>query len=66
MIKLIPKEIFEKLIDIDVYLYIKNVDKEFAGLLKAITEADIVVIEDKNNNLIYLPISEITVITERR
>jgi len=66
MIKMIPKEIFEKLIDNNVYLYIKNVDKEFAGLFKAITEADIVVIEDKNNNLIYLPISEITVITERR
>jgi len=63
---MIPKKIVENLVDIDVYIYIKNITKEFAGKIKSITEADIVVVEDKNNNITYIPISEISVITERR
>jgi len=42
------------------------VNKDFAGKIISITEADIIVLEDKNINLIYIPVSEISVITERR
>lgn len=63
---MIPKKIVENLVDNDVYIYIKNIAKEFAGKIISITEADLVVLEDKNNNLAYIPISEISVITERR
>ncbi|MFX0035796.1 MAG: hypothetical protein ACFE9I_09165 [Candidatus Hermodarchaeota archaeon] len=63
---MIPKTIIEKLIENYVYVYIKNIAKEFAGKLLSITEDDIIVLEDKYNNVIYIPISEITIITERR
>jgi len=63
---MIPKKIVENLVDKFVYIYIKNVTKDFAGKIISITEADIIVLEDKNNNLIYIPIPEISVITERR
>ena len=46
---MIPKKIIENLVNIDVYVYIKNLTKEFAGKVNSITEADIVIIEDKNN-----------------
>ena len=63
---MIPKKIVENLVNNDVYIYIKNMTKEFAGKITSITEADLVVLEDKNENLVYIPISEISVITERR
>ena len=66
---MIPKTIIEGLIENDIYVYIKNISKEFAGKLLSIKEelgGDILVLEDKNINLIYIPISEVTVITERR
>jgi len=66
---MIPKTIIEGLIENYVYIYIKNISKEFAGKLLSIKEelgGDILVLEDKNINLIYIPISEVTVITERR
>ncbi|MFX1592814.1 MAG: hypothetical protein ACFFB6_08105 [Promethearchaeota archaeon] len=63
---MIPKKIVENIVNNDVYIYIKNVNKEFAGKIISITDADIIVLEDKNQNLSYIPISEISVITERR
>ena len=63
---MIPKKIIEGLIDNFVYIYIKNLGKEFAGKINSITDSDIVILEDKNENLNYIPISEISVITERR
>jgi len=63
---MIPKKVIENLVENDVYIYVKNVNKEFAGKINAVTDADIVVLEDKNSNLVNIPISEISVITERR
>ncbi|MHA2394183.1 MAG: hypothetical protein ACXAEX_19790 [Promethearchaeota archaeon] len=63
---MIPKKIVENLIGTDFYIYIKNLSKEFAGKINSVTDVDIVVLEDKNDNLVNIPISEITVITERR
>ncbi|MFW9828153.1 MAG: hypothetical protein ACFFEY_11200 [Candidatus Thorarchaeota archaeon] len=63
---MIPRKIIEDLVDNYVYIYIKNVTREFAGIVKSINESDIVVIADKNENLSYIPLSEISVITERR
>ncbi|MFW9772624.1 MAG: hypothetical protein ACFFFB_09775 [Candidatus Heimdallarchaeota archaeon] len=63
---MIPRKIVENLVGTYVYIYIKNLAKEFAGNINSVTDADIVVLEDKNNNLVNIPISEITVITERR
>lgn len=63
---MIPKNIIESLIDVDVYIYIKNISEKFSGTLNRITDEDLVVLKDKYNNNIYIPISEIDVITERR
>ncbi len=63
---MIARKIIEGLVDTFVYVYIKNIGKEFGGILKSINEFDNVIIEDKNENLIYIPLSEISVITERR
>jgi hypothetical protein len=63
---MIPRKIVEDLIDNFVYVYIKEIGKEFAGRIKTINEFDILLLEDKNENISYIPISEITVITERR
>ncbi|MFX1241925.1 MAG: hypothetical protein ACFFA7_11820 [Promethearchaeota archaeon] len=63
---MIPKKIIESLIDNLVYIYIKNLGKEFAGKINSITDSDIVILKDKNENLSYIPLSEISVITERR
>ena len=63
---MIPKKIVENLVNNDVYIYIKNVNKDFAGKIISISEADIIVLEDKNNNISYIPITEINIITERR
>ena len=63
---MIPKKLVENLIGTDVYIYIKNISKEFAGKINSVTDADIVVLEDKYNNHVNIPISEISVITERK
>lgn len=63
---MIPRKIIEDLVDVFVYVYIKGFSKEFAGKINSITESDIVILEDKNENLSYIPLSEIKVITERR
>jgi len=63
---MIPRSIVEKLVNNHIYAYAKNVDKEFGGILKSITEADILIIEDKNNNHSYIPLSEVIIITERQ
>ena len=63
---MILKTIVESLVENDVYIYIKNISKEFAGKILSSNEDNIVTLEDKNNNLIHIPLSEITIITERR
>lgn len=63
---LIPKKIVERLVNTDVYIYIRDIDREFGGVLESITEDDIIILKDKYNNLIYIPIGIIDVITERQ
>ncbi len=63
---MIPKNLIENLVNNGVYVYIRGINIEFAGVLKSITEDDIVVLEDNKNNLINIPLSLIDVITERR
>jgi len=63
---MIPRKIVEGLIDCFVYVYIKNLGKEFAGKINSLTDSDIIVLEDKNENISYIPLSEISVITDRR
>ena len=63
---MIPKEIVEKLIGNGVCIYIKGVNKEFAGIVESITPDNILILKDKNNNLSYIPLAEIDIITERR
>ncbi|TFG02280.1 MAG: hypothetical protein EU540_01840 [Promethearchaeota archaeon] len=63
---MIPKNLIEKLVNNGVYVYIRGINIEFAGVVKSITEDDIVVLEDNKNNLINIPLSLIDVITERR
>ena len=63
---MIPKNLIEKLVDNGVYVYIRGINIEFAGVVKSITEDDVVVLEDNKNNLINIPLSLIDVITERR
>jgi len=66
MIKMIPKKIIEKFVGNGVYIYIRGIDIEFSGIIKSITEDDIVIMQDNKNNNIHIPISLIDVITERR
>ncbi|MFW9770694.1 MAG: hypothetical protein ACFFBY_16200 [Promethearchaeota archaeon] len=56
----------ERLVEIDVYIYIKHIEREFGGILDSITDENIVILKDKYNNLIYIPLEIIDVITERR
>jgi len=63
---MIPRKIIENLVNSDVYIYVKNTNKEFGGLLKGISDSDIITLADKNNNLVYIPLSEIIVVTERQ
>lgn len=63
---MIPKNLIEKLMNNGVYVYIRGINIEFAGVIKSITEDDVVVLEDNKNNLIHIPISLIDVVTERR
>jgi hypothetical protein len=61
-----PKSIIEGLINNDVYIYIRNIDREFSGIVQEITSDNIVVFKDKYNNLINIPIDLIDVVTDRR
>jgi hypothetical protein len=61
-----PKSIIEGLINNDVYIYIRNIDREFSGIVQEITSDNIVVLKDKYNNLINIPIDLIDVVTDRR
>ncbi len=63
---MISKEIIERIISKYVYVYVKYVGREFGGVLKSIANEEIIIVEDKNNNLNYIPISQISVITERQ
>lgn len=63
---MIPKNLIEKLVNNGVYVYIRGINIEFAGVIKSITEDNVVVLEDNKNNLIHIPLSLIDVITERR
>lgn len=63
---MIPRKTIENLIDNYVYIYIKNISKEFSGKINSINDFDILFLEDKNQNISYIPLSEISVITERR
>jgi hypothetical protein len=61
-----PKSIIENLKDSDVYIYIRNIDREFGGVLQDITSDDIIILKDKYNNLIHIPLDLIDIVTERR
>ena len=63
---MIPKDIVQKLVNNAVYIYIKDINKEFAGIIESITPDNILVLKDKNNNLSYIPLADIDIITERR
>jgi ribosome maturation factor RimP len=63
---MIPRKKFEELKGNFVYIYVRNVDKEFGGKIVSIDEFDILTLEDKNNNLVHIPLSEILIVTERR
>jgi hypothetical protein len=61
-----PKSIIEGLLNNDVYIYIRNIDREFSGIVQEITSDNIVILKDKYNNLIHIPIDLIDVVTDRR
>ena len=63
---MIPKEICQNFINDFVYIYIKGIKKEFAGIVESITPDNILILKDKNDNLSYIPLAEIDIITERR
>ena len=63
---MIPKSLIEKLVQKEVYIYVKNQSREFAGIIQSIIDEEVIVLENKYNNLVYIPISEVDVITERR
>lgn len=48
-----------------IYLY-KKLGKEFAGKINSIMDSDTIILEDKNENLSSIPLSEISVIIKRR
>ncbi len=63
---MIPKSLIEKLVQKEVYIYVRNQSREFAGIIQSIADEEVIVLENKYNNLVYIPISEVDVITERR
>ncbi len=63
---MIPKSVFEKLVNLDVYIHIKDLNEKFSGKLVEITTDNLLMIEDKYNNISYISIDDICVITERR
>ncbi|MCK4687474.1 MAG: hypothetical protein KAT66_05045 [Candidatus Lokiarchaeota archaeon] len=62
---MIPKSLIEKLVQKEVCIYVRNQSREFAGIIQSIIEGEVIVLENKYN-LVYIPISEVDVITERR
>lgn len=62
---MIPKSIIEKMKNNNVYIYVKNIDREFSGVIEDITSDNIVILHDKYNNLIHIPVDLIDIITER-
>ena len=62
---MLPKSIIEKMKNNNVYIYIRNIDREFSGVLQDITSDNVLVLKDKYNNLIHIPMDLIDVITER-
>ncbi len=63
---MIPRKIVENLVNGHVFLYVKNINKEFAGIIRSINESDLILLEDKNTHITYVPLSEIIAITERK
>lgn len=63
---MIPKSLIEKLVQKEVYIYVRYQSREFAGIIQSIIDDEVIVLENKYNNLVYIPISEVDVITERR
>ncbi|MFX1321976.1 MAG: hypothetical protein ACFFAQ_10055 [Promethearchaeota archaeon] len=63
---MILKSLIEKLVQKEVYIYVRNQSREFAGIIQSIIDDEVIVLENKYNNLVYIPISEVDVITERR
>ncbi|MBN1800486.1 MAG: hypothetical protein JW891_03215 [Candidatus Lokiarchaeota archaeon] len=63
---MIPKKIVENLVNNHVFIYLRHIDKEFAGVIRAINESDLILLEDKNAHITYIPLSEIIAITERK
>ncbi len=66
MINMIPKSIIEKLIDGDVHIFVKGINEKFSGNLIELTSDDLLMVKDKYNNISYIPLSEVSVITERQ
>jgi hypothetical protein len=62
---MIPKSLIENLKVCSVYIYVKCKEREFVGILDSITKENIVVLEDKYNNKIHIPLEIIDVIIER-
>lgn len=60
------KTLIDKLINTDIYIYIRNIDREFSGILQEITSENIIILKDKYNNLIHIPLDLVDVITERQ
>jgi len=63
---MIPKKLIEGLVGNNVYIYIKGIDREFGGILDSFTTDNIIVLKDKYNNLIHIPLDIVDVVTERR
>ena len=64
--KMFPKSLIERFVHNNVYVYVRNIDREFSGVLEEITSDDIIVLKDKYNNLIYIPLDLIDIVTERQ
>ena len=60
------KSLVEKFKNTNVYIYIRNIDREFSGILEEITTDNIIILKDKYNNLIHIPLDLVDVITERQ
>ena len=60
------KSLVEKFKSNNVYIYIRNIDREFSGVLEEVTSDNIIVLKDKYNNLIHIPLDLVDVITERQ
>ena len=63
---MVPKSLIENLLNKEVYIYIKHANREFGGIIQSIIDDEVVMLKDKDNNLVYVPISEINVIIECR